>query len=195
MERVILFDGTSTDGWTYPDGSGPIDWIVEGNIMTVGHEDIVSKETFRDAHVHVEWREPDMPWASGQLKGNSGVYLHGIYEVQILDSYGKPEDKLEKNDCGAIYTICPPLQNACRPALEWQTYDIYFRAPRFDEEGNVTENARITVLQNDRLIQNNVELFKTTGGGITREKLHEGPLLLQDHGHPVSFRNVWFERF
>ncbi|MBQ2544670.1 MAG: DUF1080 domain-containing protein, partial [Clostridia bacterium] len=87
MEKVILFDGTSTDAWKNRDGS-PINWTVEDGVMTVGHGDIISKETYEDAHIHVEWREPDMPWESGQGKGNSGVYVHGCYEIQVLDSWG-----------------------------------------------------------------------------------------------------------
>ncbi len=190
MARIILFDGTNTDQWTKRDGS-PIDWIVEDGAMTVHHGDIVSKAVYGDAHIHVEWREPDMPEASGQWKGNSGVYIHGCYELQVLDSWGIETPGMD--DCGAIYSVYPPLVNACRPALEWQTYDIFLRAPRFDADGNVTENARVTILQNGVCIQNNIELWRTTPGGVGDAKVAAGPLLLQDHGNPVSFRNVWVE--
>ena len=150
------------------------------------------RHLFRDAHVHVEWREPDMPGHFGQDKGNSGVYLHGCYELQILDSYGKENPQCD--DCGGIYSMYKPLTNASKPALEWQTYDIYFRAPRFDENGNVVKSAYMTVIQNGICVQNNIELYRTTPGGMGETQIPEGPLYLQDHGHPVSFRNVWFER-
>ena len=190
MEKVILFDGTSTEKWKNRDGS-PINWPVEDGVMTVGHGDIVSTETYGDAHIHVEWREPDMPWASGQGKGNSGVYVHGCYEIQVLDSYGI--ENPDYSDCGAVYSMHAPLTNACKPALEWQTYDIYIRVPRF-ENGEIVKNGFITILQNWIVIHNNVELPRNTPGGVTDYRVAEGPLLLQDHGNPVSFRNVWFER-
>ena len=190
MEKVILFDGTSTDAWMNRDGS-PIGWTVEDGVMTVTHGDIISKETYGDAHIHVEWREPDMPWESGQGKGNSGVYVHGCYEIQVLDSYGI--EKPDFSDCGAVYSMYAPLTNACKPALWWQTYDIYVRAPRF-EDGRVVKNGFLTVLQNGIVIHNNVELTRNTPGGVTNFVVAEGPLLLQDHGNPVSFRNIWFER-
>ena len=190
MAKIILFDGTDTSGWTKLDGS-PIDWIVEDGCMTVHHGNIVSKDVYGDAHIHVEWREPDMPWESGQGKGNSGVYIHGCYELQVLDSYGI--ENPDFSDCGAIYSVYPPLVNACKPALQWQTYDIFLRAPRFDADGNVTENARVTILQNGICIQNNIELWRTTPGGVGDVKVAQGPLLLQDHGNPVSFRNIWVE--
>lgn len=193
MAKTILFDGTaeSMKNWHNRDGS-PIDWILEGNIMTVNHGDIISNETYGDAHIHIEWREPDMPGAIGQDKGNSGVYIHGCYELQVLDSFGVEDPQC--HDCGGIYTLYAPLKNACRPALMWQTYDIYFRAPRLNEDGTVREAARATIFQNDILIQNNIELYTTTPGGITDKQLAEGPLLLQDHGCPVSFRNLWVEK-
>ena len=110
-KKIILFDGTSLDGWAKRDGT-PADWILEDGIMTVSHGDIVSKVTYGDALLHVEFREPDMPDEKGQGKGNSGVYVHGCYEIQVLDSYGvtKPTD----GDCSAIYNMYAPLTNACK---------------------------------------------------------------------------------
>lgn len=191
MEKVILFDGTNLDAWTMLDGS-PCNWILnDDGTMTVNSGNIVSKEVYGDAHIHVEWMEPDMPWESGQGKGNSGVYIQGCYELQVLDSYGNipPKD----NDCGAIYSMYAPLVNACKPALEWQTYDIYFRAPVF-ENGEIVKNGFVTILQNGICIHNNAELCRNTPGGVTDYRVEKGPLLLQDHGNPVKFRNVWFER-
>jgi len=191
MAKIILFDGTGTDKWKKRDGS-PIDWVLnDDGSMTVNHGDIISTETYGDAHIHVEWMEPDMPDCTGQSKGNSGVYIHGCYELQVLDSYGV--ENMNNGDCGAIYSMYVPRVNACRPALEWQCYDIYLRAPRFNEKGEMTECARMTIFQNGICIQNNIALPRATPGGVIGEPVAEGPLLLQDHGDPVTFRNIWVE--
>lgn len=190
-EKIELFNGKDMSGWTSRWSKGIPNWTVnEDGVVLVGNEDIISDYTFGDAHIHVEWREPDMPDCSGQEKGNSGVYVHGCYEVQVLDSYGI-ENPLN-NDCSGIYSIKAPLQNACKPALEWQTYDIIFRAPRFNQYGEIKANPRITVIQNGVVVHNNFELPSVTPGGVTEDKrVARGPLMLQDHGNPVSFRNVW----
>ena len=161
-EKVYLFDGT----------------------------DIVSDYQFSDAHIHVEFRIPDMPDCTGQAKGNSGVYVHGCYEIQVLDSYGI--ENPHNDDCSGIYSIQAPLCNACLPAEEWQTYDIIFRAPRFNQYGEIAEDGRITLLQNGIVVHNNFILPSVTPGGITENRrVAKGPLMLQDHGNAVSFRNVW----
>jgi hypothetical protein len=188
---VVLFDGTDLSGWTTRDGGAP-GWDVAEGIATVTRTgDIVSKETYRDAYLHLEFRCPDMPEATGQAKGNSGVYLQGRYEIQVLDSYGWAVPG--KGDCGAIYDLHAPIQPACKPALEWQTYDIVFRAARCDEAGNVVEKARATVVHNGLVVHNNVEL-RPTGGALDTNESAPGPLLLQDHGDAVSYRNVWLVR-
>ena len=165
-------------------------WEVEGDAMLVIPRtgDIISKETFTDHFVHIEFRCPDMPEATGQAKGNSGVFLQGRYEVQVLDSYGI--DAPGMGDCGAIYNQFAPLVNACKPPLEWQSYDITFRAPRFNDAGEMTEGPRITVIQNGLVIINNAQLASTTGGSVG-EAAEPGPLRLQDHGNDVRYRNVW----
>ena len=189
-EKVVLFDGSGLDGWTSRWSKNTPNWVIEGDIMTVGNEDIVSNYEFGDAHIHVEWREPDMPDCVGQAKGNSGVYIHGCYEVQVLDSYGIKEPL--NNDCSGLYSIFAPIQNACKPALEWQTYDIIFRAPRFNQYGEIAEDPKMTVLQNGIVVHNNITIPSVTPGGITDNKrVARGPLMLQDHGDKVSFRNVW----
>ena len=185
---VVLFNGKDVSNWHQRDGK-PATWQVEDGVMTVGKGDILSNETFTDAFVHVEFRLPDMPEAKGQAKGNSGVYVQGRYEIQVLDSYGI--NIPGKGDCGAIYDQFAPLVNACKPALEWQSYDIIFRAPRANEAKEVTEPARITVLQNGQVIHNNVELPGPTGGAVDHNLGEPGPLLLQDHGDLVQYRNVW----
>lgn len=185
---VVLFDGKDLSNWHQPDGQ-PAIWQVEQGVMTVTKGNIMTDETFTDAFLHVEFRLPDMPEATGQAKANSGVFLQGRYEIQVLDSYGI--EVPGKGDCGAIYNQYAPLVNACKPALQWQTYDAIFRAARVDQSGEVTEPARITVLQNDIVIQNNVELLGPTGGRVDENVGEPGPLLLQDHHNPVQYRNIW----
>ena len=169
----------------------PAGWDVADGIITVkpGTGDIVSEQKFTDFLLHLEWMEPDMPEASGQGKGNSGVFLQGRYEVQVLDSYGI--EVPGKGDCGAIYDQFAPLVNACKPALEWQNYDMAFRATRLDDSGEVIDHARVTVLQNGMVIHNNIETLGVTGGAMDEELGEPGPLLLQDHGNLMKFRNIW----
>ncbi len=193
MAKIVLFDGKNFDLWKKADGS-PVEWkLNDDGSMTVVPKtgDIVSTVKFGDAHIHLEWMEPDMPECTGQAKGNSGVYIHGCYELQVLDSYGV-ENPIY-NDCGAFYTLYAPLQNACKPALEWQTYDIYLRAPRFNEKNEMTECARVTVIQNGICVQNNILLHQATPGAINEMPVKEGPILLQDHWNEVSFRNIYIE--
>ncbi len=193
MAKIMLFDGSNLDMWRRTDGS-PAEWALngDGSMTVVARKgDIMSTATFRDAHIHVEWMEPDMPECTGPYKGNSGVYIHGCYEVQILDSYGV--DNLTSEDCCGIYETYAPIQNACKPPLTWQTLDIYFRAPRYNEKGERTESARATIVQNGACVQNNIVLHSHTPGGVTEYVVPEGPLMLQDHKNPVSFRNVWIE--
>lgn len=187
-EKVILFDGRGFDNWKGRSGK-TVDWKIEGEAMTVRHGDIISDEEYGDAFIHVEFKIPDMPLAHGQGKGNSGVYVHGCYEIQVLDSYDSKNPG--PGDCGAIYNMYAPLMNACKPAEQWQSYDILFRAPRFDDEGNVTEHAVLSLLQNGLPVHNHVILNRVTPGGISDKVLKQGPLLLQDHGDKVSFRNIW----
>ena len=187
---VVLFDGGPLTNWRRRDG-GTVGWRVEDGVMAVvpGTGDIVSEEKYLDALIHVEWREPDMPEATGQGKGNSGVFVQGRYEIQVLDSYGW--ESPGKGDCGGLYGQFAPLVNACKPALEWQAYDIIFRAARLDESGQVTEMARLTVVQNGQVIHNNVLTLGPTAGPVDLDEGTPGPLLLQDHGDLVQYRNVW----
>ncbi len=191
---VVLFDGTSADGWQSMKDASPVGWRAEDGIFHVvpGTGDVLSRERFKDHQLHLEFRCPDMPEATGQKKGNSGVYLQGRYEIQVLDSHGWKVPG--KGDCGAIYNQFAPLTNACRPAMAWQTYDVWFRAPRFDEAGNRTEGPRITVLHNGACIQNNVELPGVTAGALDENVAEPGPLRLQDHGDLACYRNVWAVR-
>ena len=187
---VVLFDGKDLSNWTKLDGGAPA-WEVADGAMTVtaGGGDIVSREQFNDFLLHLEFMTPDMPDATGQAKGNSGVFLQGRYEIQVLDSYGI--DVPGMGDCGAIYNQFASLVNACKPSLEWQTYDAIFRAARVGESGEIEENARVTVLQNGIVIQNNVQMLGATGGATDEDAAAPGPLRLQDHGNPVKYRNIW----
>ena len=187
---VVLFDGKDLSNWTKLDGEAPA-WEIADGAMTVtaGGGDIVTRERFTDFLLHLEFMTPDMPDATGQAKGNSGVFLQGRYEIQVLDSYGI--DVPGKGDCGAIYNQFASLVNACKPALEWQTYDVIFRAARVGESGGIEENARVTVLQNGTVIQNNVQLLGATGETTDEDAAEPGPLRLQDHGNPVKYRNIW----
>jgi hypothetical protein len=185
---VTLFDGKDLSHWRTREGQ-PAAWRVADGAMTAHGGDIASQETFRDFRLHVEFRVPNMPEARGQEKGNSGVYLQGRYEIQVLDSYGFKVPG--KGDCGAVYDQYAPLVNACKPPMEWQSYDAFFRAARVDGSGQVTEPARVTLLQNGIVIQNNVQLQGPTGGAMDDSVGEPGPILLQDHGYPVQYRNVW----
>jgi hypothetical protein len=146
-----------------------------------------TREPFGDFTMHLEFRTPYMPEARGQGRGNSGVYIQGRYEVQILDSFGLAG---ADNECGSLYKQRAPLLNMSFPPLIWQTYDIDFTAPRFDAAGKKTKNARITVRQNGVVVQNDVEVTAKTGGGAA-EGPDPRPIKLQDHGNPVHFRNIW----
>ena len=176
-DAVVLFDGSSTEAWE----NGK---LVAGRWL--GATNAATKQTFGDHHLHIEFRTPFMPKARGQGRGNSGVYVQGRYEVQVLDSFGL-EGK--NNECGGIYTIRQPSVNMCLPPLAWQTYDIDFRAARYEGDEKIA-NARISVKHNGVLIHDDLELPHGTPGYRP-----EGPgkesLFLQDHGDPVVFRNIW----
>ena len=190
-EKVILFNGENLDSFVIMGTDKTPEWRIENGAMTVTSGHIVSKEKFGDSHIHVEFNLPYMPEAEGQMRANSGVYVQGIYEVQILDSYGKEEPRYD--DCGGIYSQVPPLTNACAAPGEWQTYDIILKTAKLDADGSIVEAAKITVIHNGKVIHNNYTLPDMTPGGLYKTVVERGPLLLQDHGCPVSFRNVWVQ--
>ncbi len=189
-DAVILLDGSSLSGWTTRDGK-PAGWKLADNVLTCEPKtgDILSKKTFGSAQIHVEFMTP-IEQGDGQDRGNSGVYIHGRYEVQVLDSF--KSETYPDGQCGAIYKQHVPLANACRPQGQWQTYDIIFHAAHFDAAGKKTSDARATVIHNGVLIQDNAQITGPTGGAIGQDETPTGPLLLQEHGHAVQYRNVWF---
>ena len=187
-DAVVLFDGKDLSNWAYVDSGKPAEWKVENGYMEVKGGNIRSKQEFGDHQLHVEFWLPRMSDAAGQGRANSGVYVQGSYEIQVLDSYGL---KSGGGDCGAIYGVGPPMTNACRPAEQWQTYDIFFRAARFDANGAKTANARMSVLHNGVWIHVDVEVPGPTAAAMPRDEKAPGPVMLQDHGSPVRFRNVW----
>jgi hypothetical protein len=149
---------------------------------------INSKSTFRDFTIHVEFRIPFEPTKRGQGRGNSGLYLQGRYEVQMLDSFGLEG---RNNECGGIYGIKDPDVNMALPPLAWQTYDIDYTAAKFDAASKKIANARITVKHNGVVIHQDVELPKGTTAAPVKEGPEPGPIHLQDHGNPVRYRNIW----
>ena len=194
-DAIVLFDGTNLDNWESTNG-GEAKWEVSDGAMTMvkGSGGIQSKVVYGDCQLHIEWRTPAEVKGKGQGRGNSGVFLQGIYEVQVLDSY---ENRTYSNgQAASIYKQSMPLVNACKPPGEWQTYDIIYKAPIFDEDGKLASPAYITVIQNGILVQNHYQIKGDTPYiGLPKYEAHgEGPLMLQDHGNPVSFRNIWLRK-
>jgi hypothetical protein len=188
---IVLFDGKSLDRWAPKDGKGPAKWTLRDGVMegVKGHGDIVTKEKFAGKFkLHVEFRIPYEPELKGQARGNSGVYVQGRYEVQVLESYGLVSGK---NDCAAIYGVAAPVKNVCKAPTVWQSYDIEFTAPKF-ENNRKTEPAVMTVYHNGTKVHDAVAIpVDNTTAGLGGNPGTPGPILLQDHGHPVQFRNVW----
>ncbi|MBI3737094.1 DUF1080 domain-containing protein [Candidatus Sumerlaeota bacterium] len=189
-DAIVLFDGKDFSHWVHPDGS-PVKWDLADGAMIVKPKtnSIMTKEKFGDAQIHVEFATPSMPDKQGQDRGNSGVYMQGRYEVQVLDSF--QSDTYHDGQCGAIYSEHPPLVNACRPPEQWQSYDIIFRAPKFSAEGIKTAPGNLTVFHNGVLIQDHATVGGSTTASLYKEQPGDGPLVLQDHWCPVKYRNIW----
>lgn len=191
-DAIILFDGKDLNEWTNGKGGNP-GWIVEDGAMTVkaGTGVIMTKQKFGDFQLHIEWRSPSEVKGEGQGRGNSGIFMMGKYELQVLDSYESVT--YSNGQAGSMYKQGIPLVNACKGPGEWQTYDVIFMAPEFTEKGTLKTPAKITVLHNGVLIQNGFELKGPTE--YNRIPMYEPhgkeSLVLQDHGNPVSFRNIW----
>lgn len=180
---TVLFDGTSVDGWELNGKPGRM--TDDGLLM----EGTASKAKFQDFKIHIEFLLPYQPKKRGQGRGNSGIYLQGRYEVQMLDSFGLSG---EQNECGGIYSIRKPDQNMCYPPMQWQTYDIEFHAAKFEGDKKV-KNAWMTVKHNGVKIHDEVELPKSTTASPNKEGTEPGFIFLQNHGNPVRYRNIWVE--
>lgn len=190
-DATVLFDGKDLSNWNNGEN-----WPVKDGVAFSGKGQIVSKAEFGDCQLHIEWSTPVPPKGTGQGRGNSGVFLMGKYEIQVLDSY---ENKTYfDGQAGAIYKQTPPAVNAMRAPGEWNVYDIYWTAPRFEEDGTLKSPAYMTAVHNGVLILNHFELKGDTPfhRPPSYEKHGEkGPIALQDHGNPVRFRNIWVREF
>jgi Domain of Unknown Function (DUF1080) len=194
-DAVVLFDGKDLSGWVTRDGK-PAPWKLKDGSMEVKGGDIMTKKKLGpDFKLHVEFWLPLMADAKGQGRANSGVFLQGRYEIQVLDSY--MNDTYDNGSVGALYGIIAPdkaaQQKAIRPPEEWQTYDITFHAPRVDSQGKVTEKGVITVVLNGVAIINHGKFDHVTGGALDEKIGNPGPILLQDHGCKVRYRNIWYK--
>ena len=191
-DATVLFDGKDLSHWVDKDNK-PAKWKVENGYMEVapGTGNISSSESFGDCQLHVEFAEPSPAHGESQERGNSGVFLQGLYEIQVLDSY---ENKTYADgQAAALYGQYPPQVNASRPPAQWQSYDVIFHGARF-KDGKLTRPARVTVFHNGVLVQDNVELTGPTAHGERppyKPGPDKGPLQLQDHEFPVRFRNIW----
>jgi len=192
-DAVVLFDGKDLSKWTDAKGQ-PARWKVENGYFEVVPKtgDIRTVQGFGDCQLHVEWMAPSPAKGEGQDRGNSGVFLMGLYEVQVLDCYNNKT--YADGQTAAIYGQYPPFVNACRPPGKWQTYDIVFHRPRFDKDGKVVSPARMTVFHNGVLVHEDAVLTGPTGHHVRPPyTMHADrlPVSLQDHGHPVRFRDIW----
>src|SRR6478752_575136 len=191
-DAIVLFEGKDLSKWSTLTG-GDAKWDVKDGAVTVakGTGDIKSKQTFGDIQLHIEWRTPSEIVGEGQGRGNSGIFLQERYELQVLDSYESVT--YSNGQAGSIYKQSIPLVNACLKPGEWQTYDVIYTAPRFSENGRVIVPAYITVIQNGVLVQNHTQINGPTEyRGLPVYQPHgKASIKLQDHGNPVSYRNIW----
>jgi hypothetical protein len=192
-DAIVLFDGKDLSAWQSQD-STPAQWVVRDGSVEVapGTGPLVTRRAFGSVQLHIEWATPTPPHGEGQERGNSGVFLMSHYEIQVLDSYHHAT--YADGQAGAVYGQTPPLVNASRPPGQWQAYDIVFHRPRFAPDGTARDSARVTVFHNGVLIQDNTVITGwTVHAARARYQPHADrlPLLLQDHGNPVRYRDIW----
>ena len=202
-DAEVLFDGKDLSKWQDARGQDATWTVRDGYVETRRGGGIRTRGKWADFQLHVEFAEPNPPHGSGQARGNSGILINGMYEVQVLDSY--QAKTYADGQCGAIYGQSPPLVNASKPPGDWQTYDIIFESPRWNDQGELLKKAAVTVLHNGVVVQNHYEFAGVTDG-ITREvpwkSLSKYPaphspevfLELQDHNNPVRYRNIWLRQ-
>jgi len=186
-DAIVLFDGGDLSGWENGD-----QWTSEDGNMISGKGYVTTKKTFGDCQVHIEWSAPTPPKGSSQGRGNSGIFLMGKYEMQILDSFDN--ETYFDGQAGAVYKQSPPMVNAMRAPGEWNSYDILWTCPRFNDDGSLKSPAYITAIHNGAVVLNHFELLGDTPYNEPPEySKHDsvGPISLQDHGNPVRFRNIW----
>lgn len=186
-DAIVLFNGQDLSNWKNGEN-----WKVEDGVIYAGKGVLTSEQEFGDSQLHIEWSSPTPPKGSSQGRGNSGLFLMGIYELQILDSY--ENETYYDGQAGAIYKQTPPMVNAMRAPGEWNSYDVIWTAPRFEEDGSLKSPAYITALHNGVLILNHFELVGDTPFNRPpkyTKHAEQGPISLQDHGNPVRFRNIW----
>jgi len=193
-DAIVLFDGKDLSKWKSSLPDGKVQWTVAQGAMTVkpGSKDIETIQQFDDYQLHIEFRTPAEVQGTSQGRGNSGIFMQGKYELQVLDNYNNRT--YSNGQAGAIYKQTMPLVNACRKPGEWQTYDVIYHGPRFDGGGKLLKAATVTVLHNGVLVQDNVEIKGLTGPkGAPKYEPHppKQPLVLQDHHNPVRYRNIW----
>lgn len=186
-DAIVLVKGSDTSSWKAQNG-GPCTWPTKDGVMTVEKVNVMTKREFGDVQLHIEFQIPPRTDPNARGHGNSGVYLHGDYEIQVLDSHGREPD--DGSSCGAIYRQAAPLVDASMPAGEWQSFDVLFRAPKYDAKGKLLTKARISVVHNGIWIHDAVEC-DATPGALTDNFKNTGPIWLQVHGYPVRYRNIW----
>lgn len=191
-DALVLFDGSNTAAWQHRDGTA-VKWDLIDGAMQVkgGTGSIITKQSFADVQLHIEWRTPAEVVGDSQGRGNSGIFLQDLYEVQVLDNYDNPT--YVNGQAGSIYKQTPPLVNASHGPGEWQTYDIIFKAPVFNRVGGRVSPGTITVIHNGVVVQNHTEIQGSTEyRGAPLNVAHgKAPIQLQDHGNPVAYRNIW----
>jgi len=186
-DAVVLVKGEDCSQWKAQNGEA-CPWPTKDGVMTVERMNILTKREFGDVQLHIEFQIPPKTDEDGHGHGNSGVYLHGDYEIQVIDSHGHTPDT--NASCGAIYGQVAPMVDASLPSGKWQSLDVLFRAPEYDGEGKCVKKARLSVVQNGIWIHHDVAVDPTPGG-LTEQFRRTGPLWLQHRGHPVRYRNIW----
>ncbi len=191
-DAIVLFDGTDLSQWRDQKTKGEAPWKIVDGAMVAEKDYIETTNKFGDIQLHLEFREPTPPTGSGQGRGNSGVFLMGHYEIQVLDCYQNPT--YADGSTGSVYAQHPPLVNPCRPPGEWETYDIIFTVPHFDADNKLTVPGYVTVILNGVVVQNHQAIRgETAHRTVGKYTFHDatGPLALQYHNNPVAYRNIW----